>query len=138
MTSNSITLRTSTGSKTQTTQRSCILDDWPEDAKLRGSIFMDLKVTLLSWLRVRGSSEGFVFCDMGISGKGTCKLEFSKPLSSDRFTKLMGDRLSSIGIDAGGVRMCSGHSIERESVQIYRSLGTERRVYHEKGSDGWS
>ncbi len=73
---------------------------------------MDPKVALLSWLTVRGCSEGFVFCDARVSSQGICKYDPSKPLSSDRFTKLMRHRLSSIGIGKGDVRMHPGHSIK--------------------------
>jgi len=123
VTSNSITLRTSTGVKNQTSQRSYLLEDWPGDTKLRGSIFMDPKVALLSWLTIRGGSDGFVFCDVRMSTQGICKLDPSKPLSSDRFSKLMRSRLTSIGIGKGDVSMYSGHSIKRGAVQLYRSLG---------------
>ncbi len=41
VTSNSVTLRTSTGVKNQTSQRSCIIEDWPGDTKLSGYIFVD-------------------------------------------------------------------------------------------------
>ena len=123
VTSNCITMRTSTGVKNQTSQRSYTIEDWPGDTQLKDSIFMDPKVALLSWLTVRGASNGYIFCDVRISKKGICKIDPSKPLSSDRFRKLMRGRLTSIGIGEGDIKMYSGHSIKRGAVQLYRSLG---------------
>ena len=75
VTSNSVTLRTSKVVKNHTSQRSYILEYWPGDTKLSGSIFMDPKVALLSWLTVLGGSYGFVFCDSKVSGQEICELD---------------------------------------------------------------
>ena len=93
---------------------------WPGDAELRSSVFMDPKVALLSWFTVRGATEGYVFCDARRSKSGICIIYPSKPLISDRFTKIMRQRISCIVIGSAGY---SGHSIKRGSVQLYRSLG---------------
>ena len=123
VTSNDITMRTSTGVKNQTSQRSYTIEDWPGDTQLKGSILMDPKVALLSWLTVRGARDGYIFCDVRLSKTGICKINPAKPLSSNRFSKLMRLRLTSIGIGERDVRMYSGHSIKRGAVQLYRSLG---------------
>ena len=123
VTSDSITLRTSLGVKNQTGQRSYKLDEWPGDTPLRGSLFMDPKVALLSWLTVRGSAEGFVFCDVYTGNHGFCKINTSKALSAARFTSMMRKRLLTIGIGPGDAGMYSAHSLKRGSVQLYRSLG---------------
>lgn len=83
---------------------------------------MDPKVALLSWLTVRGAYQGFVFCDVRLSKNGVCKIDPSKPLSSDMFRILFRERLSSMGIGAGNLQMYTGNSIKRGSVQFYKSL----------------
>ena len=123
VTSDSITLRTSLGIKNQTGQRSYKLDEWPGATPLRGSLFMDPKVALLSWLTVRGSADGYVFCDVNMGNHEFCKINASKALSAARFTAMMRKRLLTIGIARGDAAMYSAHSLKRGSVQLYRFLG---------------
>lgn len=123
VTSDAITLRTSLGVKNQTGQRSYKLEEWPGNTPLRGSLFMDPKVALLSWLTVRGTADGYVFCDVSTGNQGFCKINTSKALSAARFTAMMRKRLLTIGISSGDVAMYSAHSLKRGSVQLYRSLG---------------
>ena len=84
---------------------------------------MDPKVALLTWLSVRGPSDGFLFCDITTNSEGTCKIDYTIPLSSAKFNILMRGRLRTIGIGGGDILMYSGHSLKRGSVQLYRSLG---------------
>jgi len=123
VTSDSVTLRTDCGVKNQTSQRSYRLEDWPGNTELYGSIFMDPTIALLSWLSVRGPYEGDLFCDTVKNNHGVCKIDTARPLSSERFNRLMRNRLLGIGIAPGDVLMYSGHSLKRGSVQLFRSLG---------------
>ena len=122
VTSNNIDMRTSARVKNQTSQRSYIIEDWPGDIQLKGSILMDPKVAVLSRLTIRGARDGHIFCDARLSKTGICKINPVKPLSSNRFSKLMRLLLTSISIGKGDVRRYSGHSIKRGAVQLYRSL----------------
>lgn len=99
VTLNSITLRTSTGVKNQTSQRSYTIEDRPVDKRISGSIFMDSKFAFLSWLTIRGPSEGFVFCDVRLSKTGICKMDPSKPLSSDRFRRCCTSAFSALELE---------------------------------------
>lgn len=84
---------------------------------------MDPQIAPLTWLTIRGTSDGFLFCDLSQDSDGFSKLNPSKPLISARFTTTMRKRLLSIEIGPGDVLMYSGHSIKRGSVQLLRTLG---------------
>ena len=121
--SDSVTLRTSTGVKNQTSQRTYKIEEWPGNSSLQGSVFMDPVVALLSWLTVRGAADGFLFCDVKKTSSGVCKIDPTKSLSSDRFNSIMRSRLLLLGVGPGDTLMYSGHSLKRGAVQLYRSLG---------------
>lgn len=123
VTSDSISLKTDSGVKNQTSQRSYKIEEWPGNSSLVGSIFMDPKIALLSWLTVRGPQDGFLFCDVVHNKAGFCKINTSEPLTSARFNILMRKRLVDIGVAPKDALMYSGHSLKRGSVQLYRSLG---------------
>ena len=123
VTNDSVTLRTDFGVKNQTSQREYKIENWPGNSSLRASLFMDPVTALLSWLMIRGTCDGFLFCDVTTNSHGVCKIDPSRALSAARFNSLMRSRLLSIGISPGDVLMYSGHSLKRGSVQLYRSLG---------------
>lgn len=64
---------------------------------LRFSLYMDLFVALLSWLLVRGSKSGPLFCDV-ISTRSGSKIVPERALSSTKFTVFLRTRLQSIGV----------------------------------------
>lgn len=108
--------------KNSTVQRDYRLRDWEGDESLRSSIYMDPNTALLSWLNVRGSNHGPLFCDYSLSNAGVT-LNPTKRLSSKKFIDWMRDRLKLIGIGDEDAKMYSGHSLKRGAVQLYRSLG---------------
>ena len=65
--------------------------------------------------------NGPLFCDVTDTRAGEI-LHTGKGLSSSKFTKLLRNRLETIGIGNADVIMYSGHSIKRGAVQLYRSL----------------
>lgn len=108
--------------KNSTVQRTYRLSDWEGNTPLRFSMFMDPFIAMYSWLTIRGSNSGPLFCDVKDTDAGY-SIDTSKAWCAKKFTEHLRRRLSAIGIGDGDVKMYSGHSIKRGSVQLYRSLG---------------
>ena len=79
---------------------------------------MDPFLALYSWLDIRGTSPGPIFCDIRDSKAGST-LGTTEQWSSKRFTDLLRNRLMSIGIGSEDAKMYSSHSIKRGSVQLH-------------------
>lgn len=92
---------------------------------------MDPFVALLSWLTIRGPKNGYIFCDVK-NNSGCTKINCSIPLSASRFTKILPDKLRTIGIGTSDVSMFSGHSLKRGCVQLLRSLGLRDKCVMER------
>ena len=108
--------------KNSTVHRTYQLRDWFGNSALRFSYFMDPFLALYSWLTLRGSSPGPLFCDVNKTRNGWV-IDTKAPWSSKKFTEFFRGQLSSIGVGSGDLALYSGHSIKRGSVQLYRSLG---------------
>ena len=83
---------------------------------------MDPFTAMFSWLVIRGSNPGPLFCEVKKTASGF-KLDTTKQLSSINFVAFFRDRLAKIGIGQGDLNMYSGHSIKRGAVQLYLSIG---------------
>lgn len=92
---------------------------------------MDPLLAILSWLCVRGSSPGPVFCDVTVTVNHYSKINCDKPWSAKGFKDFLRSRLNSIGVGPSDCERFSGHSIKRGSVQLYRSLGVRDEMIME-------
>ena len=108
--------------KNSTTFRSYKLRDWPASSLIRYSIYLDPQLAILSWLTVRGSRKGPLFCDIVQNNEGGF-IDHTRAWKTDSFTSFLRLRLHNIGVGERDCGMYSGHSIKRGSVQLYRSLG---------------
>ena len=117
--------------KNSTVQRTYHLTDWDGNTALRFSYFLDPFLAPYSWITLRGSASGPIFCNVKSTTAGKT-VDTTRPWSAKKFTDFLRKRLISIGIGTEDVLMYSGHSIKRGSVQLYRSLGMHDEAIMEK------
>ena len=117
-----ITMTINTVIKNSTISRDYRLLEWPAHCPhLRSSILMDPKIALLTWLEIRGTEPGPLFCNLKETRSGFI-LDCSKHWSVEKFNSHLQNRLLSVGFGPSDVLRYTGHSIKRGCVQFYRSL----------------
>lgn len=99
--------------------------------KHRHSLFMDLFVALLTWMTVRGPTDGYIFCEV-VKTREICKINPDRPLNSSRFTTLLRDRVAHLGIGSQDCIMYTGHSLKVGAIQLYRALGLRDKYIMQK------
>ena len=82
---------------------------------------MDPYVAFLTWLTFRGDASGPLFCDIA-QNWDVITINPRKPMSADRFSSLMRDRIMELGI-GGDALLYTGHPLKRGSAQSHRSFG---------------
>jgi len=108
--------------KNNTTERTYTIEQWPESSGMHKSLLMDPFIALMTWLLVRGSNVGPLFCDYKMT-KGGLVLQTSFPIIPSKFIALMRDRLQRCGVGKEDVKAYCTHSIKRRAVQSYRNIG---------------
>ncbi len=119
--SDGTTLEITESIKNSTETRTYKIRDWPGNSALRYSVLMDPFVALQSWLMIRGTSPGPIFCDLQKTKDGYI-INPSISLSASKYKDFLQFRMTNIGIGRLTAKKYTGHSLKRGSVQLYRSL----------------
>ena len=97
------------------------LQNWPGNSALRHSVLLDAQLALMTWIILRGTLSGPLFCGLKQTSAGMV-LDRAVAFSVERFTNFIQGRLRSMGTGEGYAKTFTGHSLKRGSIQLYRSL----------------
>ena len=86
-----------------------VVRNWPGNSKLRNSLITYLFVALLSWVKLRRHSPGYLFCH----AKKKRMIDVNRQCSTHDFTSFFRLRLRMCGVGPGVADLYSAHSLKR-------------------------